>query len=107
MHRTLSDLTNAVAAKCAIDPVRVVRTIHVHSGGKGLMVVLDDEGVAEIPEGQDMRVEVVKVGERDGGGRSVSPKREWDGAGDGVGGDVNGEVDGMGDEGQLELRLEF
>ena len=55
MHRTVDDLIHSIAAKCEVDVNRVRRVIRVNS--KGLKIMVDDELVRELPEGQDMSVE--------------------------------------------------
>jgi hypothetical protein len=67
MQRTVKDLANAIAGKCNIEPTQVVRTLRINS--KGLNILIDDELVREIPEGQDMRAEFSEV---------KPSKREWD-----------------------------
>ncbi|KAF2144709.1 uncharacterized protein K452DRAFT_145703 [Aplosporella prunicola CBS 121167] len=70
MQRTLKDLVNAISMKCNIEPTRVVRTLRVNT--KGLSILLDDEAVQELPEGQDFIAEFQEI-------TSQSPmKREWD-----------------------------
>ena len=70
MERTVQDLTANIAAKFGIEPTSVLRTTYMNS--KGLNVIVDDDFVREIPEGQDMRVEVTEI-------RPEAPrvKREW------------------------------
>jgi hypothetical protein len=55
MQRTLGDLIQSISAKCGVDATRVQRTIRINP--KGLQILVDDEVVRELPEGQDMRVE--------------------------------------------------
>lgn len=55
VQRTLGDLTSSIASKCNVDPSRVQRILRVNS--KGLEILVDEELVREIPEGQDMIVE--------------------------------------------------
>ena len=55
MQRTVKDLISSIASKCQVDPNRVVRTFRVNA--KGLKIMVDDEVVRELPEGQDMTVE--------------------------------------------------
>ena len=55
MERTIEDLITNVALKCEIDPSRISRALRINS--KGLKIILDDEVVRELPEGQDMIVE--------------------------------------------------
>ncbi|EEH20295.2 hypothetical protein PABG_02554 [Paracoccidioides brasiliensis Pb03] len=58
-QRTAKDLIHAVSKKCKIDVSRVVRALCVR--GNGLHIVLDDDVVSELPEGQDMVAEVLEV----------------------------------------------
>lgn len=60
MRRTVKDLINSIASKCQVDPDRVVRTFRVNP--KGLKIMVDDEVVRELPEGQDMTVEFSETG---------------------------------------------
>ena len=59
MQRTVSDLTSSIASKCDVDPSRVQRSLRVNS--KGLKILVDEELVREIPEGQDMVVEFHEI----------------------------------------------
>ncbi|KAF2086277.1 hypothetical protein K490DRAFT_66825 [Saccharata proteae CBS 121410] len=74
MQRTLTDLVNGIAMKCSVEPTQVVRTLRINS--KGLNILLDDDAVQELPEGQDMVAEFQEIK-----ARSDAPmKREWDSA---------------------------
>ena len=55
MTRTVKDLTAGIAAKCTVDATRIARILRVNS--RGLKIMVDDETVRELPEGQDMKVE--------------------------------------------------
>ena len=71
-RRTLKDFNRALASKCNIEPTKVLRTIRISR--QGLHVLLDDECIRELPEGQDMTAEFCEV-------QSESPekaRREWD-----------------------------
>ncbi|KAI9777712.1 MAG: hypothetical protein M1839_008631 [Geoglossum umbratile] len=70
MERTVQEFTANIAAKFGIELTWVARTTYVNS--KGLNVIIDDDFVREIPEGQDMRIEVIEI-------RPEAPrvKREW------------------------------
>ncbi|KAL1306024.1 hypothetical protein AAFC00_004153 [Neodothiora populina] len=70
-QRTQKDFTNAVAMKCGIEPTQVVRTIRISRNG--LHVLMDDETIQEMPEGQDMTAEFTEV--QPSGTRRT---REWD-----------------------------
>lgn len=62
MERTVEDLISRIAIKCGVDPAQVTRTLRINS--KGLKIMVDDEVVQELPEGQDM---IVEFGEVDSG----------------------------------------
>ena len=55
MQRTITDFVNAAAAKFSIEPSKVVRTVRINQ--RGLRILLDDEAIRELPEGQDMKAE--------------------------------------------------
>ena len=59
MERTVKDLITSIAMKCGVDPKHVTRTLRVNS--RGLKIMVDDEVVRELPEGQDMIVEFAEV----------------------------------------------
>ena len=59
MERTVKDLVKSIAAKCEVDPSRVQRTIRVNP--KGLKIIVDEEVVRELREGQDMSVEFNEI----------------------------------------------
>ena len=68
MERTVKDLITSIAIKCGVEPAQVTRTLRINS--KGLKIMVDDEVVRELPEGQDMIVEFAEVD------ASVSVKHE-------------------------------
>ncbi|KAI9723670.1 MAG: hypothetical protein M1812_000970 [Candelaria pacifica] len=69
MQRTAKDLVHSIASKCGVDPQSIVRTISVNS--KGLKIMVDDDVVRQLPEGQDMIIEITEM-------KSDKPvKREW------------------------------
>lgn len=59
MERTLKDLVNSITTKWHMDANRISRTIRVNR--KGLKIMIDDETVQELPEGQDMMVEFSEI----------------------------------------------
>ncbi|KAI9816511.1 MAG: hypothetical protein M1827_001643 [Pycnora praestabilis] len=70
LQRTCSDLVQNIASKSNINPAQIIRTLHVNS--KGLHIMVDDDVVREIPEGQDIKVEITEI-------KPYTPiKREWD-----------------------------
>ncbi|KAI9788087.1 MAG: hypothetical protein M1816_007219 [Peltula sp. TS41687] len=71
MRRTTEELVNSIAVKLEIEPSRILRTVHLKKNG--MEVLVDDDLVRELPEGQDMLVEVSEIK------RETMPrKREWD-----------------------------
>ena len=55
MQRTVKDLINGISQKFQIDSHRVTQVTHINS--KGLHIIVDEDVVREVPEGQDMLVE--------------------------------------------------
>jgi hypothetical protein len=55
MQRTVKDLVNGISDKFQIDPARVTQVTHINS--RGLQIIVDEDVVRELPEGQDMIVE--------------------------------------------------
>ena len=101
MHRTLEDLVQGIAAKLEIYPTRIRRTIFTSK--HGITILVDDDVVRELPEGQDMLVECSSTK------KDVIPrKREWDSGAMDV--QVDGDVSTSSDLEQtteMELRLIF
>ncbi len=71
MQRTLEQLVESIATKLEVDPQKVQRTVHVTRNG--LSVLVDDDVVRELPEGQDMLVELTPIKTE-----TVPIKRQWD-----------------------------
>lgn len=59
MERTVEDLVSSIAIKCGVAPTQVKHTLRINP--KGLKIMVDDEVVRELPEGQDMIVEFAEV----------------------------------------------
>lgn len=59
MERTRKNLINNIAAKWKLEASRITRVIRVNP--KGLKIMIDDETVQELPEGQDMVVEFSEI----------------------------------------------
>ncbi|KAI4213501.1 MAG: hypothetical protein LQ351_004002 [Letrouitia transgressa] len=59
MERNLKDLVTKIAIKCNVEPKRVIRTLQINP--RGLRIVVDDDVVRGLPEGQDMIVEFCDV----------------------------------------------
>jgi len=55
MQRTVKDLVNGISEKFQVNPMRVTQVTCINS--KGLQIVVDEDVVRELPEGQDMIVE--------------------------------------------------
>ncbi|EAW09694.1 grainyhead-like protein [Aspergillus clavatus NRRL 1] len=55
-ERTVRDLMEKISMKQKIDPQRIVRVLHVKQNG--LKIMVDDDVVRELPDGQDMVVEI-------------------------------------------------
>lgn len=72
-QRTQASLTASIAAKCGLDPALVLRTTLVNS--QGITILIDDEVVQQMPEGQPMKVQVTEISD------SESPP-EWNTNGD-------------------------
>lgn len=53
--RTVKHLIDGISDKFGVDSERVTRVTHINS--KGLQIIVDDDVVREVPEGQDMIVE--------------------------------------------------
>lgn len=58
LERSQPCLTASIAIKCGIDPSNIVRT--TRQTPTGLHVLLDDDVVKEMPEGQDMKVQLLE-----------------------------------------------
>ncbi|KAJ5104100.1 hypothetical protein N7532_004629 [Penicillium argentinense] len=69
-ERTARDLTQKISEKHHIDPARIVRIVHVNKNG--LRIMVDDDVVRELPEGQDMVADIYET-PGPGGGFSGSP----------------------------------
>ncbi|KAL2130989.1 hypothetical protein VTI74DRAFT_5692 [Chaetomium olivicolor] len=107
MQRTLREFVARLAAKWRFDPGRVVRTVRVVQP-RGLEVEVDDDVVRELPEGMDMVLDIVEVGEP---GAAGGVKREWEMVLDQEEHDAPGEADlpspASASEGGIELRLVY
>lgn len=55
-ERTVQDLMEKISMKQHIDPQRIVRVLRVNK--RGLKIMVDDDVVRELPDGQDMVVEI-------------------------------------------------
>ncbi|KAJ6115898.1 hypothetical protein N7523_006315 [Penicillium sp. IBT 18751x] len=58
-ERTVRDLMKKISEKHHIDPSRIVRVLHVNQNGMRIMV--DDDVVRELPEGQDMIADIYEA----------------------------------------------
>lgn len=57
--RSASCLSTSIAAKCGVDPATVFRTVHVNS--RSLTILVDDDLVSQMNEGQDMKVQLQEI----------------------------------------------
>lgn len=55
MQRTVKDLVHSISHKFGVEASTVLRVTHINQ--KGLQIVVDEDVVRELPEGQDMIVE--------------------------------------------------
>ncbi|EXJ85847.1 hypothetical protein A1O1_06216 [Capronia coronata CBS 617.96] len=55
MQRSVRDLINGISDKFQVDPHQVTQVTHINS--RGLHIIVDEDVVRELPEGQDMIVE--------------------------------------------------
>lgn len=63
-ERTVGELLRKISEKQHIDPSRVVSVLHVNRNG--LKVMVDDDVVQELPEGQDMVADICEARSPDG-----------------------------------------
>ncbi|KAF2723487.1 hypothetical protein K431DRAFT_325539 [Polychaeton citri CBS 116435] len=102
--RSLEGLTNAIALKFNMEPTLLHRLTRVTT--QGLHVLLDDESVMQLPEGQDMTAEFCES-TLDLGASFLKSKREWDAGSTDVQFDNDfGMIDGATTDG-YELQLRF
>lgn len=57
--RSAQCLSVNIASKCGVDPSTIFRTVHVNP--RGLTVIVDDDFVSQIGEGQDMKVQLQEI----------------------------------------------
>lgn len=70
-ERTVHDLMIKISKKRQIDPQHVVRVVRANENG--LMIMVDDDMVRELPEGQDMVADIYKAPSPDGNDANVDP----------------------------------
>ena len=58
-RRTLKDFNSVLATKCNIEPTQVLRTVRITR--QGLHILLDDDCINALPEGQDMTAEFCEI----------------------------------------------
>ncbi|KKY15361.1 putative cp2 transcription factor [Phaeomoniella chlamydospora] len=56
MQRSVKDLINGICGKLSVDPTRVTSLVRVTP--KSIKIVIDEDVMSEVPEGQDMFVEL-------------------------------------------------
>lgn len=67
-ERSVRDLMKKISEKHRIDPQRIVRILHVNENG--LRIMVDDDVVRELPEGQDMIVDIYETPNMPSGDRA-------------------------------------
>ncbi|KAJ5264703.1 hypothetical protein N7534_007936 [Penicillium rubens] len=55
-ERTVQELVRQITEKCQIDPIRISNIMHAHE--KGMRVIVDDDVVRQLPEGQDIILDI-------------------------------------------------
>ncbi|KAH0356628.1 hypothetical protein KCU81_g876, partial [Aureobasidium melanogenum] len=75
-QRTLKEFVSAAATKFDIESQKVVRTVRINQ--KGIQILMDDEAVREMPEGQDMKAEFATVDVQQGQWQSRSPSSGYE-----------------------------
>ncbi|KAG2412214.1 hypothetical protein HFD88_009771 [Aspergillus terreus] len=68
-ERTVGDLMRQISMKQRIDPNRILRVVHVKKDN-GIKIMVDDDVVRELPDGQDMVVEIAPASACD---EAISP----------------------------------
>ncbi|KAJ6143369.1 CP2 transcription factor [Penicillium samsonianum] len=63
-ERTVRDLVSQISEKYHIDPMRISNIMHTHE--KGMRVIVDDDVVRHLPEGQDMIVDISETPDPNG-----------------------------------------
>jgi len=59
LQRNLTEFVSAAATKSGVEPQKVVRTVRVNQ--KGIQILMDDDAIRELSEGQDMKAEFATV----------------------------------------------
>lgn len=75
MKRDVKELVTSIAKKCNVEPTKILQTVHVNKHRLNIMV--DDDVVHELPEGQDMILEFSSI-------TAPPAKREWNEAVDAI-----------------------
>ena len=99
MQRTVKDLVTGIATKYKIQPARVLKVVHINA--KGLNIMIDDDVVRQLPEGQDMVMELSEMK------NVASSKREWSSGSTDTQTDDEVEMAAGSDTPKLEMRLIF
>ncbi|KAI9738171.1 MAG: hypothetical protein M1834_008669 [Cirrosporium novae-zelandiae] len=76
MRRSVQELVHGIASKSSMEPARVTRVTRINP--KGIKIVVDEEVVRLLPEGQDMIVEFSDIQQ------NQPVKNEWEGSPCGV-----------------------
>ncbi|CAG8108176.1 unnamed protein product [Penicillium nalgiovense] len=68
-ERTVQDLVKQITENYQIDPVRISNIMHTHE--KGMRVIVDDDVVRQLPEGQDMVIDISETPNPNGSARGT------------------------------------
>lgn len=68
-ERTAQDLTQRISEKCGVDASKIARMLHTNQAG--LEILVDDDFVQQMAEGQDMIVKIEELPLKDGSAGSL------------------------------------
>ncbi|KAI9833870.1 MAG: hypothetical protein M1826_006393 [Phylliscum demangeonii] len=105
MQRTAEHLVRGIAAKLHVEPRRIQRVVHRRRNG--LTVLVDDDVVRELAEGQDMLVEASDLHAAAAPAPRLARDREWNSGPDDIQVDGDGASPVEASSSDLELTLVF
>lgn len=68
-ERTAHDLTQRICEKCGVDASKIARMLHANQAG--LEILVDDDFVQQMTEGQDMIVKIEELPSKNGSAGSL------------------------------------
>lgn len=71
-ERTARDLAQKICEKCGVDASNVSHILHTDTNKAGLEILVDDDFVRQMTEGQDMIVKIEKLPLKDGSVESTA-----------------------------------